>query len=724
MKRCTGIVAPSVRAYAGAPAGIAALVAAAGLAMPASAAPWHWNAVGGTWSNAGNWAPAAVPSAASDVFIGSTVAAENATVILDLDRTIASLTLTDGMTASNLATASYVVEGDTVVSGKNIVPGAFGVLTEYPSRLLLEAVDGTTLWTHNLELSDGGRAVLDYAFVRVEGMTTIDAESRLQGHGFVDSLGNGVKLRNDGTIRATHADVPLRFRQFDAGTYDLDGLSGDGVLDLASASSAQMQFDGTSLADSFSGTIEMGWDAHLTMALSDGWTADANSTINVGTSNYGLAVIDGGAFSLGGQLSIGNGSGWLWLLSEEVSFLPSAQVEIATNNALEVGGSDTTAVTIEGGQFTLAEFGNVNFHAPTIVRGGTFQTTSSNPDFGSIDFHAPTEYDGAITFNGAARQYGDARVTGPTTIHADTFDMSAGPATKWEIVDTLTINADALASNGMSGVSADIKIAGGFLSKMTVNLTDGPWLHFGELRLTGLPGFFVDRVAGSGLQFHGDLVLPSGKAGISADTVIAASASVSLPSATSELRLTGDTWVQTADFFGAGTLLNGPMGVMTLSNGLSMGSVGFVNQGEFQIGIGVSTISAGLASVDRFENAADAVWAISLGGYAGGAEHDLLLVTGGETHLDGLLGVRLADLGGGTFLPSIGDEFLVLVSLGAISGTFAHDPVTHFNGLTYEWSVVYTPHTVSLRLDGIVPAPGAMALAGLAGLALIRRIGR
>jgi hypothetical protein len=43
-------------------------------------------------------------------------------------------------------------------------------------------------------------------------------------------------------------------------------------------------------------------------------------------------------------------------------------------------------------------------------------------------------------------------------------------------------------------------------------------------------------------------------------------------------------------------------------------------------------------------------------------------------------------------------------------------------GLTYEWTVVYNPNTVVLRLDNVVvPSPGAIGLAMLAGFVGCRR---
>ncbi len=87
-----------------------------------------------------------------------------------------------------------------------------------------------------------------------------------------------------------------------------------------------------------------------------------------------------------------------------------------------------------------------------------------------------------------------------------------------------------------------------------------------------------------------------------------------------------------------------------------------------------------------------------------------------------MLNVSLIGIGGGsTFAPSIGDEFTILSALGGVSGVFINDPVTQVGGLTYDWTVIYNPNTVVLRLDRIVPTPGSVALLGLGGLLAARR---
>lgn len=186
----------------------------------------------------------------------------------------------------------------------------------------------------------------------------------------------------------------------------------------------------------------------------------------------------------------------------------------------------------------------------------------------------------------------------------------------------------------------------------------------------------------------------------------------------STLRMRGLTVVDAdTTFTGSGTLQNGVGGSMLLDTGVSLSEVGLTNSGILRIG----EAGPGVAAVDRFTSVDGAIWAIDIGGYLAGAEHDLLLVTGGGASLAGVINVSLLGLGGPTFAPNIGDEFTILSALGGVSGVFSNDPVTQVGGLTYDWTVIYTPNTVVLRLDNIIPAPGSVALLGLGGLIAARR---
>jgi hypothetical protein len=168
-----------------------------------------------------------------------------------------------------------------------------------------------------------------------------------------------------------------------------------------------------------------------------------------------------------------------------------------------------------------------------------------------------------------------------------------------------------------------------------------------------------------------------------------------------------------AEFNGTGALHNDPTGEMTLADGAALSQVGLVNRGLLQIGD-----SSGVAAVDRFENLADGVWSLEIGGHALGDEFDHLIVTDGPATLDGLLEVLLIDAGDELFLPQIGDEFTILTAVGDVTGQFLNSPVSHAAGMQFHWSVLYDPHEVTLYLtDVTVPEPASATLVLLGAIA-------
>jgi hypothetical protein len=255
-----------------------------------------------------------------------------------------------------------------------------------------------------------------------------------------------------------------------------------------------------------------------------------------------------------------------------------------------------------------------------------------------------------------------------------------------------------------------LNIGGGFLHKLTMNL-DSPWLMAGQLNLTGNNSFFVSRIGGSEMWVNDTLTLASGRAQIDADLTFTNYGKVHLTGATAQLRLMGNSRIQSGvQMSGAGELWNGVDGSLTLEDGVTFSDVGLVNQGEMRIGDPSGDSPTGVATVNRFENDASGIWNVEIGGWMAGSEHDLLLVNGGQTLLDGILNVDLIDAGNGMFLPEIGDEFTILYSLANISGSFLADPVSQIGGDLYHWSVLYHPHDVTLQLTSIsagVPEPSA-----------------
>lgn len=706
-------------------AALAALACVAGLAQSAAAQNWHWNAGTGSWSNAGNWLGFLPPPPSANVFIGSSAPAQNATVTLDQTASVANLVITDGMT---LATGPWnmSVAGTTSVSGWNT-----GGIAGIRSTLRLGARDGQSLTTHDVNLSDRGWLVVDGGLAQVSGSMDVSADSDVDGDGILSFSGAGTTLVNNGRIGGG-TDGGLVLIQSGGGRYDLDGTSGDGMLYAASYDpvthqAGRIRVEGVGLTDAFSGDIMLSNASRLDMNLDEGWVADVSSNIRV-LSHVDFTVatrITGSAWDFAGtilmdQLPTGGNAPRLNVESAAITLRPQARLEMDPESRVAMGGAATTAITVLGGTYAIAQDGMLTFEAPTTVRGGQFSTPSTNPADGLVEFLAHTTYNGSPTFTGFARQVGDATVSGATTITADRFYMSVSDQTDWHVSNALAIVADSIGPNA-NVFRGNMTIGGGFLGRFTpdvgTGVSDGLWTMEGELTLQGDSSLFITRLAGSDFQLRGSLTVPSGRAQITADTFLDAGSTVSLPSATSILRTRAYLSVEPGvQFDGVGVLQNGPGGTALLHDGVALGQVGFVNQG-----LAFIALETGIVAVDRFTNTADGTLAVTILGWSTGFQHDQMLVSGGSAILDGILSVAAAPAGPGGMLPSVGDEFTIITALGGVSGQFVNQPVTFYGEQQLNWSVVYSPNSVVLRLDSIVPSPGTGALLAVAGIFAARR---
>ncbi|MBL0922613.1 MAG: hypothetical protein IBJ10_10875, partial [Phycisphaerales bacterium] len=404
--------------------GAAALLGAAGLAAPAAAANWHWNALSGAWSNSGNWLSGATPPDDAHARLGSLVGVQNSTVWINpfSSVTVADLTITDGMTLRTNQ-GYFDVTGDTLVSGSNIVPGPFGTQQTFASRILVEPVKGESFRTANLTLSAGARMdFVGQAFARVEGMATLGAGTRVGGVGYFDFLGAGVTLRNDGVIRGADGNG-MWLRQLGGGLYDLDGLSGDGALDLSAPGGVALHINGTSLADSFSGAITLARGSDLYMNLSGGWTADANSHILAlgGVSGLNASRITGGPVSLGGHIHVLGPVAAINVDSTSIDLLPSLHVELEQGGHATFG-THTSEVAIRGGNYHLGAGSVLRFFGDVTVQGGHF--VAETDDFlNAVNFFSPSTWSGDVIIDGLGYFHDDVVVSGATTIDARALAM-------------------------------------------------------------------------------------------------------------------------------------------------------------------------------------------------------------------------------------------------------------------------------------------------------------
>jgi hypothetical protein len=684
----------------------AALLAAVGLALPASAAEWWWNAGSGGWNNPANWLPNSVPNLSApfgqDIRIGNLAVAHNATVLLDFPTgqgamSYGDMALTNGVTLDTNGREMASVSGVTTLSGAN-------------TRVIARPSTGINPFDVNVaefRLNTGTQLILaDNAGVQAGYISSFGLISG-RGTLYMGGNGAGFSLENHGTI-AGAGNGGLVFQSGPASRLDLDGFHGFGQLDLASPFS-ELTFLGDQLHDFFSGTITMGSGSLLRMNMSNGWTADGDSTINVASSVFGAAAqIDGGHFTFAGDLNIGGSHGHLRVLAD-TTFHVAADVFLGTSDRLEFDGN----TSIDGGLYNLSKAARIDFDGQTQIGGGTFNLVGDTPAQGAVNFNGSTTWSGTATINGFARQVGDAMVSTPTTINATVFDMDGNNDAAWTINHGLTVNTQAI-EQGSQQFDGTFNMNAGAVGRLTMNLADpdAAWTMSGTMNLAGFGALTTTRVAGSRMIVTGDLNMGSGIAQITADTSMQGASVIISGGGT--LRMRGSTTVDTGtSFSGTGVLHNGLGGAMMLNSGASLSQVGLTNSGILRVG----DASAGIASVDRFASTAEAAWSVDIGGYLAGANHDLLLVTGEGTAVNGLLTISLLD----GFVPQIGDEFTILSSLGLVSGAFVNDPVTLSGGLTYDWTILYNPNSVVLRLDSIVPAPASMALIGLVGLLAARR---
>ncbi|MCB9850207.1 MAG: PEP-CTERM sorting domain-containing protein [Phycisphaerales bacterium] len=662
-----------------------------------------WIVGDGNWGDPGNWSGNVVPNGFDTVRIGNLPGVHDSTVTLGAPGSgYDELFLSNGMT---LDTAG----GELVSFGPAHISG-------YKTKLIVRPAPGginDASFIGELDLSD--IAVLrleDDAVVRLEGASKSASLSAISGHGTV-KINSNIPFDNSGSI-VPGVNGGLVINQGPTNNYpiDLDGSTEQGGISFTKPSST-LTINASGLADSFSDGILMGPSATLYMNVGDGWVADSESSIvTYGGGGVGAAQIAGEHMNFGGHIHIGNGESDLRILAPS-TMEPTTYVEIHEDNSLQYVGE----TEIKGGTYLLSEGANIDFDGATTISGGTFNTFSNLSYQGAVNFNAPTTWKGNVVVNGVAHQFADAQVNGLTSIDAGVFDMDGGGNTNWQINHILHLYTSSVDSTLTNTFDGTIDITNNLTSRLWVEL-DNPadeWTMAGEMVVNGNALQYPIRVAGSRVRVTGELTFVGERSRFTADAIFDNPSVVSFASPATDVRMTGATRIASgATIGGNGTLRNA--GSLLFEDGASLGDVALVNEGTLEVAIG-----PGVASVDRLTTMGDSLWNIEIGGYAVGSERDQLVVSGGEAFLDGMINVALIDLGAGIFAPQIGDEFVVLTTLSGINGTFANDPVSMADGLTYEWSVNYGTHDVTLLLQNITPEPSSLALLAFGTIVLRRR---
>jgi hypothetical protein len=678
------------------------MLTALALGTLAHGADKHWNTAGGSWGVAGNWLPNGVPIASDSVFMGSTVAAENAFVNLSAGVLIQALTINDGL---SLDTNSFVlvVPGPVLVSGENLVDkGKFNVI--YSSRLRVAngagAVDAQLA---TVTVEDGADLELeDSSTLRVTDQLVIaDDQSVLLGDGLVELTGNGaVALLNNGAIAPGLDDLTIT--QLGAGRIDLDGTNAGRTLNITlgtldGSNYAELTINGDQLADPMDNDIWLSAHNRLTMNLSNGWTMGSGTELRMSSGSHpGPARLQGEHLDMYGDITLPGTAAW-GIISTPITLRNTVLASAGTNAKLEFSGE----AVVDGATFIVGQGGDIRFTGPTTVLGGQFATQSENYLDGDLVFDGPTEWNGTLQGLGVLQQLQDATVVGPTQIDAHVFNMDGNSSVSWNIAHSLTVNAKEI-DLGNTILNGEITIGGGFFGHLEINITSGSnvWNLGGTLTTSGVAAIPTERISGSPMILSGDLNL-DGRVGIGTYVWMYPQSVTTMADSLTELRLTdGGTIYTGATLTGGGLVVNGSAGQLTLQDNVNLNDVGLVNNGKLAVGP-----FTGVAFVDRFTQEASGTWLVQLGGYTPDVEHDLLFVLNGPATVAGQMDVSLVNMGNGVFDPQAGDSFIVLRASAGLAGGFANQPISYANGKVYLWSVAIDSSTVQLVLDDVVPCP-------------------
>ena len=505
---------------------------------PLPAADFSWLGGNGSFYNPANWFPVGLPGAADSIRIGNLAAAQNSTVTMggQLSQGFNYLEVSSGMTLNATGTpiASPFVANIVGSNSRIITSTVAASPNPYDFQAILTVGTGARFQINN------------NASVRLFGGSHSNGDINGRGSILIDSA---AAFNNNGTIRPDNNGGLTITQGNGAGTLhaiDLDGTTNNGHLYLHQQFSV-LEVNASQLTDSFSGMISFMPGSLLSMNITDGWTADANSLITangIGLPNN-VAQIDGSAWTFGGTMNVGGNQGRLRVLSD-VTYAPTAAVNIGPTDGLQMTGT----TTVLGGQFAMGQGALLAFDGSSSVQGGTFTTHSNDFADGFVAFNGPTNWRGNVTIDGVARQNGQATVNATLggVVNAHVLDMDgAAHDTTRNTNRNFVVNAERISASLDNRFAGTLNISGGFTGKLTINVGgDVPsrWSMAGSMDLSGVAGdtFPVDRLSGSAVRVTGDVNV-NHQVRVTANAEFMAGSSLNFASSNSLVQFTGHTHI-------------------------------------------------------------------------------------------------------------------------------------------------------------------------------------
>jgi len=698
----------------------AALLLATASTVQAQTRSWTGGPNETDFGDVDNWT-ITLPNEDTIAIIGGSVPAENSNVILDKDRTLGGLVLTDGMdlnTNTNHLTIDDLNGTGVIVSGQNVLPNnslrPTTLTVEYGfGYSALHVIGGST------QIKNGGRLVFKGGsnLLADGGEVVVDPTSVISGHGRITTILPGqTSINNNGTIWANSAGgllhlngIAVNLGGFAGGKYDLDGSNESGTLRVSSDSEMVIVAE---LSDSFDGNIHVDKGGQILISpLGEatsfvlGTSSDANVTLNgtadkparffvakdtfVGThTNFmidGHGRIQGSAdnvrnFFATGDSLIDIADGGSLVFEHKATTINSGKWVVGDEAVLDFQdtliSAKSTEVVLDGGLITSDGPGLFHNNNLSGIRGhGRFELPMSNDTFISAD-------GGELVIDGWGGVHVDwDGVNNNGQLYALNGDL--------KLIDNNPDNAPAF--NG------EIRVGNG-----KTLMFDNFGFDFGPESRVQLTGGLVDQSIATLVHVHGQIEV------FEASTwdlfsYFEDSADVKLGD---DLRIASSVvFHEGASFTGDGDLIIDSL--VRFHDGVSF-DVDVVNQFQMHIdpgNPGAVSINGDMDNLDRI------VFRL----YGDTPDlYDQLLISENLAVRSGIFDVNLS----GGFIPDAGDEFDILDFASFIDEGYELQLPDLTDGLIWDTSDFTTLGTIRIAA---VPEPASIALMTIGGAMMCRR---
>ncbi len=421
----------------------------------------EWYAGNSDFNTDSNWSGNTVPASADVTFVRNNGSAG---------------TITAGLSA-NINTADLFVGEAANVDVNGFQLTVFGTATVdgLDSDFIIDA--GGELAANEVIIQNQAEVFMTGGTLDVIDLTIdVDTDIRINGNATVDVANN---MNNNGTLQS-QSGATLTFSSVAAAPWDLDGTSGNGIVD---ARAGDINFASGALTDAFDGDIDIGngTAAARTLTIAQPWTLGGGGVIDMsgGALSADRAAINGGTVTASsGDL---NANAGFVHVNAPVVLSGTFDANVADGATLEFNGT----VNVSGGNYNGTGTGNTRFDGITTYSGGT------------------------INFTNVLHQNGDTTVTVATTINGDIYNFDGGGALghTFTLNNDLTLNVDEIDDSG-EAFNSTLNINGSSTT-LTVN-TPNPWTLAGVTNIdTGTTSTFPS-LSGSDVTLAGTINLDGG----------------------------------------------------------------------------------------------------------------------------------------------------------------------------------------------------------------------